>query len=547
MLKKLLLSTISLMIFVSGLTTASALSQSTVKSVVLLEVLDSKNEVYYGTGVIISVDGFILTAAHVIIDEATGKPIDYVNICQIQSEYTIPQCQYSGRVAAYDEDYDLALITIGYALDENLEETGEYIGPDNSEALNLPYADFGDFLPNLGDNVAILGFPGTSASITLTKGVISSFELLTEDLIGNYITDAIINPGNSGGPAYNSDEKVIGIVTAVTTEEIGGNYGLITSTNKILFWFLELVDQGILNQEFVDEIFTNDQIESVAEEETITTTDSNQIFNDVNSNSPNAEAIDFLKQYDIVKGYEDGSFKPNNPLNRAELLKILVEGAGHSPDENVYKNCFPDVKTDWYAKYVCFAKESGWINGYPDNTFRPGNNINKVEAMKMLLEIFDVDLETPNGNPYADVDETQWYGKYVYTAKVGGLLEEEGSKYYPAENITRGQISENIFRLLQTVERAKFIIASKEGLCEMLKLLKREPESTFEELNAKDVTVSIKYGFDVNNQEYINYLYEKYSDDPEYKAAGQEAISECGSEELFTQLTEILQTGLSGS
>jgi len=72
-----------------------------------------------------------------------------------------------------------------------------------------------------------------------------------------------------------------------------------------------------------------------------------------------AEAINFLKENGIISGYSDGTFKPTNPLNRAELLKILVEGVGYSPDENVYKNCFSDVKEDWYAKYVCYAKEQG--------------------------------------------------------------------------------------------------------------------------------------------------------------------------------------------
>ncbi len=525
-------------IFLLPMQSSLALFEASFKSTVLLEVLASKDQYFYGTGIIMSIDGFILTAAHVVMDETTGAPVEYVNICTIEKEYSIPKCKYSGRVLAYNADYDLALITIGYELDENFEEVGEYIGPDNSESLKLPYVDFGDYLPSLGDKVTFLGFPGTSSSVTLTQGVISSFELLEEDVIGNYITDAIINPGNSGGPAYNEDEKVIGIVTAVTLEEVGGNYGIVISTNKILFWFLDLVDQGILNEEFVSQIFSNDQIEEVSDGKV---SEGKEIFTDVTSLSPNGEAINYLKSRNIVKGYEDGSFKPQNHLNRAELLKILVEGAGYSPDETQYKNCFPDVKTDWYAKYVCFAKEKGWIQGYPDNTFRPANSINKAEAIKMLLETFDVDLVQATENPYSDTSKDEWFGKYINTAKIGGLLEENGDKYYPAEKMTRGQISENIFRLLEEREKVRFFTATEESFCEMMKVVKNNPKATFDDVNNKDIEITKKYGFDPEKPETIDVLVEKYKNDPDYLGSVDKAIEKCGGEELFNQVINLLQ------
>ncbi len=171
-------------------------------------------------------------------------------------------------------------------------------------------------------------------------------------------------------------------------------------------------------------------------------------FYDVSNSNPNADAIAYLEENGIVDGYPDGSFKPNNSLNRAELLKILVEGMGYSPDADAYKNCFPDVTTDWYAKYTCFAKEQGWVEGYPDGYFKPANEVNKVEAVKMLLEVFDVDMLTAGTAPYSDVELGQWFTNYIYTADELGLLEENGSLYEPADSITRGGVSENIYRLL---------------------------------------------------------------------------------------------------
>ena len=68
-----------------------------------------------------------------------------------------------------------------------------------------------------------------------------------------------------------------------------------------------------------------------------------EIFTDVDFSTPNSEAISYLKNNNVVSGYPDGSFKPENPLNRAELIKILVEGTGYDPDASEYKNCFLEV------------------------------------------------------------------------------------------------------------------------------------------------------------------------------------------------------------
>jgi len=162
----------------------------------------------------------------------------------------------------------------------------------------------------------------------------------------------------------------------------------------------------------------------------------------------NETAIRYLYDNGIVEGYPDGTFKPDNQLVRAELMKILVLGAGHNPNANEYNSCFPDVQDEWFAPYVCYAKSQGWVQGYEDGTFKPENDVNKVEAIKMLLEIFDVELITATTDPYEDTAATTWYGPYVSTAKEIGLLEETGPFYHPEIYIRREQVSENIYRLL---------------------------------------------------------------------------------------------------
>ncbi|MBD3330624.1 hypothetical protein GF354_03800 [Candidatus Peregrinibacteria bacterium] len=428
----------------------------TIPSVVRLDVIDSEGYYGWGTGFFISSDAVILTAAHVVMDYNTGLPAEYIDICTVEDEYSVPNCIYSGEVFAYNEDIDLALVAPAFYIDEEGNEFGDYLW---DAELGHSWVDLSDYNPGLAEIVTILGFPDASllSSITLTEGRVSGFEKLDEDWIWRIATDATINPGNSGGPAYNYDERVVGVVTEVSTEGVGGNYGYIISNDIVYLWFLDLVDQEILNEDFVMDVFSNDYEDYSAEEEL---PDYNQyieeelpeeIFSDVTSSTKNAAAISYLKDNGIISGYPDGTFKPNGNLNRAELLKILVEGKGYTPSEVTYQNCFPDVKKEWYAKYVCFAQHQGWIEGYPDGTFKPSSNVNKAEAIKMLLEVFDMDTSGEYEYVYNDVQGGEWFTPYIGTAYVWGLLEEDGLFYRPGADITRGQISENIYRLL-TIE-----------------------------------------------------------------------------------------------
>ncbi len=92
-------------------------------------------------------------------------------------------------------------------------------------------------------------------------------------------------------------------------------------------------------------------------------------FSDI-SNYEYRSSIEELAAQNIIDGYVDGTFKPNLPINRAEFLKIVLESKKLTIQPS-QTNCFPDVKEDWFAKYVCFAFSEKIIEGYPDGFFRP--------------------------------------------------------------------------------------------------------------------------------------------------------------------------------
>lgn len=175
-------------------------------------------------------------------------------------------------------------------------------------------------------------------------------------------------------------------------------------------------------------------------------------FTDIYSSHRNYNAIKFLTYLGVLEGYSDGTFKPNNEINRAELMKVMVYGwLGEQPDADEYSDCFPDVKDEWFAPYVCYAKERGWVQGYRDGNFYPANTVSKVEALKMILEAYGVDVPESaslKDLPYKDVYSSSWYAPYLKAAYDMGLLEETGASFEPNDGRTRAEVSEEIYRLL---------------------------------------------------------------------------------------------------
>jgi hypothetical protein len=176
------------------------------------------------------------------------------------------------------------------------------------------------------------------------------------------------------------------------------------------------------------------------------------LFEDVSFSDEHYESIAELVDRGIFEGYSDNTFRAENEINRAELLKILIEGIGITPSSSEYRNCFNDVKTEWFAPYVCYAKKQNWVQGYADQNFRPSNTVNKVEALKMLFKVYGEDLvegTKVNSLPYNDLDRSAWYAIYVWKAVQLGILEESATSTFSPEALrTRGDMAEELYRYL---------------------------------------------------------------------------------------------------
>lgn len=187
-------------------------------------------------------------------------------------------------------------------------------------------------------------------------------------------------------------------------------------------------------------------------------------FSDVDTNHPYYSAIVHLSDEGVINGYEDGSFQPEKEINRAELVKVLVEGLGFTPDPTVHKNCFPDVREEWFASYVCFAKENKWIEGYPDKFFHPGRSVNRAEALKIVLNAFSFVMTTPSEKPFEDVEIDDWFAPFVDLGKQKNILPEKDQLFDPSKPRTRGEVALIISRTMKIkqIDEDKFEEWNKE-------------------------------------------------------------------------------------
>lgn len=145
------------------------------------------------------------------------------------------------------------------------------------------------------------------------------------------------------------------------------------------------------------------------------------------------QSVSFLAENEIVGGYPDGTYKPDKAINRAEFSKIIMraiyEDQAFSGQDI---NCFTDVLAgNWFTPYVCLAKEEGIIQGYEDKSFKPEQQINQAEALKIIYEAFYEPVESIG---------SLWYEKYLAAAEYDGML--YFSPDSPGEHVvTRGEMA----------------------------------------------------------------------------------------------------------
>ncbi|MBN1494434.1 beta-propeller domain-containing protein [Candidatus Peregrinibacteria bacterium] len=157
-------------------------------------------------------------------------------------------------------------------------------------------------------------------------------------------------------------------------------------------------------------------------------------FSDVPTSYPYSQAVTYLKDEGVVEGYGDGTYLPENTIVRAEFVKIILLASGATPEGS---DCFPDVKNEWFAPYVCKAKSLGMISGYPDGTFKPERPINFAESGRVVINGLDI--------PSDDLLTDTWFHQYVSALEDKSAIPETVATF--DQYINRGEMAEMIWRL----------------------------------------------------------------------------------------------------
>jgi hypothetical protein len=159
------------------------------------------------------------------------------------------------------------------------------------------------------------------------------------------------------------------------------------------------------------------------------------------------EYISKLSEEEIISGYPDNTFRPASTITRAEFAKIIVLAAG-SQVPYTTQSSFSDVPNNhWALRYIEVAKEKNIISGYPDDTFRPNNPITRAEIAKMAVVAGQFTIDK-SGTPFSDISGN-WAYEYIMTARNNHIISgyPDGA-FRPDKNATRAEASKIVINCL---------------------------------------------------------------------------------------------------
>lgn len=178
-------------------------------------------------------------------------------------------------------------------------------------------------------------------------------------------------------------------------------------------------------------------------------------FKDVSKDYNLCDSILWAKDNGIFEGYSDSSFGPEKAITRAEALKVIIETLNiNTQDYHGEFLNFSDVaQYDWYSEYLKAAIDLGIVRGYSDGTFRPNNQVSRIEAITMLLNAAMVKdhIVIPSntyGQPYYDTPntaDTKWYISFAWYTRDKHLTNSD-VYLYPDYAMTRASMADMLYR-----------------------------------------------------------------------------------------------------
>ncbi len=130
-----------------------------------------------------------------------------------------------------------------------------------------------------------------------------------------------------------------------------------------------------------------------------------------------ADYVAYLEDFSVLEGYTDGSFAPARPITRAEFASILAKYVGTASASHAD---FSDVEGHWAEANIAGAVKAGWMSGYNDGTFKPDAYITRAEVVNAVNRatgrVFDTTVDLDSIVTFSDVVAGAWYETAVYEA-----------------------------------------------------------------------------------------------------------------------------------
>lgn len=318
--------------------------------------------------------------------------------------------------------------------------------------LPVSVLDYEALAEELGVNVRNL-------DITIT------IEALSGEALDKYETDVKAAGGTAKGPAVNFEVAAKAGTKTLVIKDFGNTYVTRTINN---------VDAG---SKATAVLYNPDN----GEFSFIPATSSNKVWTLKSTTNSIYGVVEFNKSFSdvkghwsqqyvepmasklLVEGYTNGTFRPDREITRAEFATIIVRALGLS-SKDASKANFTDVSaSDWFADEVAIAAEAGIINGYPNGTFKPNENITREELAAMVVRASkyagkDLTVSESEINEilskFSDADSSIVWAKAEVAAAVKAeiVIGYENDTFRGTNTATRAEASTMIQRFLKNAD-----------------------------------------------------------------------------------------------
>ncbi|MDD5179618.1 MAG: S-layer homology domain-containing protein, partial [Candidatus Gracilibacteria bacterium] len=171
-------------------------------------------------------------------------------------------------------------------------------------------------------------------------------------------------------------------------------------------------------------------------------------FKDMDKNSWNAPFIARMKKQNILSGYADGSVKPDNTINRAELAKIASLAFNLTSSKAVGLSDIPEAA--WFNSFIGALQAAGasYTTGV---TYDPAAGVSRAEALWVLLKAAGIDVGgTPTEKLFPDVNRNHKYAAAItYAAQHGIVSGYDNGNFGPTDTLTRAQVAKIVTLILE--------------------------------------------------------------------------------------------------